>query len=434
MFPAAVLSQTADFAFALEPELDAALHRLHRESDVALLLLDADSESLPQVLSFLHEARRLRPRLPIIAFSDRGGDAMRYLLRDGATWHFTKRSRSIAHLARALRRHAPLISESEVWLLPATRSAAGEVPEEPLRNPYIVGRPLTGPSASLFIGRNEVFAWIGENLSGTARPNPLLLYGERRIGKTSTLYQLVEGERGRDLREDRARPLFPAYIDLQRLAGCRTDEWLRGLARDIYRQVAVRGLSRAVPDSRAGSDSAYAALDRALDYLEQNLPDEATILLAVDELEQLRAGIAAGLLDEAIAPWLRSQVQHRSRLAFIFSGSYGLLDEFWRPILDLTARYELGPLSAAETETLIRQPVNSRLTYDDAAVERIWHNTGGRPFRIQLLCHRLVSGRYRQKRRESIGVADVEQVISELEREPDSMWATIAPPGGLAAT
>ena len=111
-FPAAVLSQTADFAFALEPELDAALQRLHREPDVALLLLDADSESLPQVLSFLHEARRLRPRLPIIAFSDRGGDAMRYLLRDGATWHFTKRSRSIAHLARALRRHAPLISEN----------------------------------------------------------------------------------------------------------------------------------------------------------------------------------------------------------------------------------------------------------------------------------------------------------------------------------
>ena len=102
-----------------------------------------------------------------------------------------------------------------------------------LANPYVVGRPLTGASSSLYVGREDLFAWLAENLDVAGPPNALLLYGERRIGKTSTLYQLVEGPRGRLLREGAARRLWPAYIDLQRLAGCHTDEWQGGLARDI---------------------------------------------------------------------------------------------------------------------------------------------------------------------------------------------------------
>ena len=228
---------------------------------------------------------------------------------------------------------------------------------ENLANPYVVGRPLTGASASLYVGREDVFAWLAENLDVVGPPNALLLYGERRIGKTSTLYQLVEGPRGRPLREGAARRLWPAYVDLQRLAGCHTDEWLRRLARDIYRQVAHHRPSRAMPRSLAGEDSAYAAFDRALDHLEQHLPAGDLILLAVDELEQLRAGIDAGALDPAVAPFLRSQAQHRSRLALVFSGSYGLLDDSWRPIIDLTARYELRPFDFEAAATLIRAPL-----------------------------------------------------------------------------
>lgn len=285
-----------------------------------------------------------------------------------------------------------------------------------LVNPYVVGRPLTGASASLYVGREEVFTWLAENLTTAGPPNALLLYGERRIGKTSTLYQLVEGERGRALREGRRR-LFPAYVDLQRLAGCHTDEWLRRLARDIYRQVAQQHPSRAMPRSRAGEDSAYDLFDRALDHLEQHLPADALILLAVDELEQLRAGIDAGLLDEAVFSFLRSQVQHRSRLAVLFSGSYGLLAESWRPLGDLTAHCELGPLDINSAAALIRQPVAGVLAYDDDAVACIWRQTGGRPLPIQSICHRLVSLRNRQGRRDSIGADEAQWAIDEAATE-----------------
>lgn len=298
-------------------------------------------------------------------------------------------------------------------------------------NPYVVGRPLTGASAALFVGREDVFAWLAENLAAGERPNALLLYGERRIGKTSALYQLVEGERGRPLRAGLGRRLLPAYVDLQRLAGCRTDEWLRRLARDIYRQVAQQRPTRAMPRGRAGDDSAYAVFDRALDHLETHLPAGDLILLAIDELEQMRAGIDAGLLDEAVSPFLRSQVQHRARLVVVFSGSYGLLESYWQPLIDLTARYELGPLDFAAAATLIRAPLAGELAVDEAAVERIWRQTGGRPFAIQSICHRLVSLRHRQRRGDPIGAEDVQWAIDEAAAEPHGLGRPLA--GGAAA-
>lgn len=292
------------------------------------------------------------------------------------------------------------------------------VPVKPLlANPYIVGRPLTGPTASLYVGREDTFDWFHENLSGTQRPNALLLHGQRRIGKTSTLYQLIEGERGRSLREDLKRPVIPAYIDLQRLAGRPTDEWLRRLARDICNRINTSGLDRSTPDSAVKGETSYAAFDRCLDRLEDTIPAESLILLALDELEQIQSGILGGTLDADVLPFLRSQIQHRSRIAFLLAGSKGLLDDFWWPIVDLAARCELRGLDYAQTEQLIRCPLEGILDYESQAVDLIWHHTGGHPFLIQSICHRLVSQVNRRHAREFVRVADVEQVVEQMQSE-----------------
>ncbi len=283
-------------------------------------------------------------------------------------------------------------------------------------NPYVVGRPLTGPSAALYVGRADLFAWLEENLIGPARPNALLLYGRRRIGKTSTLYQITEGERGRPLRHGQ-RSLKTVYVDLQRLAGRPTDEWLRCLARDICHRVNTSMLAPSLPDSPVAGESAYAVFDRCLDRLEKTLPADELILLAIDELEQLRAGIDAGTLSPELLPYLRSQIQHRARIVFLLCGSPALLDEFWRPIIDLTARQEVAALSFEETLTLIRQPVEGHLPYEAAAEEAIWQHTAGQPFLVQTLCHRLVSLANRRRSKVAIRVQDVANVLRQIERE-----------------
>ena len=54
-------------------------------------------------------------------------------------------------------------------------------------NPYIIGVPVIDTEA--FYGREDVFRFVRETL--TPRQNVAILFGQRRIGKTSILHQLL---------------------------------------------------------------------------------------------------------------------------------------------------------------------------------------------------------------------------------------------------
>src|SRR5215510_4032529 len=53
-------------------------------------------------------------------------------------------------------------------------------------NPYIIGRPIYEPE--LFFGREELFQFLTDHLSKRAKV--ILLYGQRRIGKSTVLRQV----------------------------------------------------------------------------------------------------------------------------------------------------------------------------------------------------------------------------------------------------
>ncbi|MCH8346618.1 MAG: ATP-binding protein, partial [Chloroflexi bacterium] len=55
-------------------------------------------------------------------------------------------------------------------------------------NPYIAGNPVTG--TQMFFGREDVFEFIQQTLIGRHQNNIIVLYGQRRTGKTSILYQM----------------------------------------------------------------------------------------------------------------------------------------------------------------------------------------------------------------------------------------------------
>lgn len=294
-----------------------------------------------------------------------------------------------------------------------------------ITNPYVAGRPLSGASASLYVGRDDVFVWFEENLGGPRPSNALLLYGERRIGKTSTLYQLVQGDRGSRLRENQSRSMIPVYVDFQRLAGRPTGEWLQRLAQDIAHKVGMAGVNVPPPEKGAPDETSFAVFDRCLDQLENTLPPGGFILVAVDEFEQLRDGIDSGILDPNVLPYLRSQMQHRERIAFLICGSKSMLEPFWRSLIDLTVRYELQRLTHDETVTLIRRPIAGALAVEERAVEAIWEHTEGHPFVIQTICHRLVSLANRRQSFEPVTLADIEYVIRQLDGEAHSAQGVV---------
>ena len=53
-------------------------------------------------------------------------------------------------------------------------------------NPYIIGRPIREPEC--FFGREDLFRFIKDNLNQNSQV--ILLYGQRRIGKTSILFHI----------------------------------------------------------------------------------------------------------------------------------------------------------------------------------------------------------------------------------------------------
>ena len=288
-------------------------------------------------------------------------------------------------------------------------------------NPYVVGKPLTAASEALYMGREDVFRWIEENLIGKTQPHTLILYGQRRMGKTSTLYQLVGGHRGKNIREYPGYPIFPVYVDLQRLAGCETAEFFDRLSREIVRNLSRRQINVPQPQSWSANGSVYRDFDDFLDSVEARLPENGLMVLIMDELEQLQVSIERGQLDQDILPYLRSLMQHRTRMTFILVGTNQLVEDYWSIVFHVGISREIVPLTRDETERLIRDPVAPMIQYDDLAIDRIWLAARGHPYFSQLICHRLISAKnLTGNRSKLISIADVRETFDRIVEEDDS--------------
>jgi HAMP domain-containing protein len=69
-------------------------------------------------------------------------------------------------------------------------SFRAQMPFTQIPNPYVVGNPVR--RADMFFGRQEDLTWIGHQLDHAGN-KMILLYGPRRIGKTSLLHQIHGG-------------------------------------------------------------------------------------------------------------------------------------------------------------------------------------------------------------------------------------------------
>jgi 8-oxo-dGTP pyrophosphatase MutT (NUDIX family) len=290
-----------------------------------------------------------------------------------------------------------------------------------INNPYVVGKPLTPASEELYKGREDVFMWIEENLLGKTQPHTLILYGQRRMGKTSTLYQLVGGKRGQTIREYPGHPIYPVYIDLQRLAGCAMPDFFARFSQHIIRDLRKRGIEVTPRESWSANGTLFSEFDDFLDRIEETLPPNGLLVLIIDELEQLQESVERGRLSSDIFPYLRSLMQHRTQITFILAGTNQLVEDYWSIIFHVGISREIDSLSREETERLIRDPVAPMIQYDDLAVDRIWLTTRGHPYFSQLICHRLVSATNLEGRRSKlITIENVRETINLVIEEDDS--------------
>jgi len=252
-------------------------------------------------------------------------------------------------------------------------------------SPYITGLPLT-QEQEIFTGRNHIGTRIEQLILDRRRP-PLLLYGQRRMGKTSLLYNL-----GRLL----PNTIIPMFVDLQGAPSSASDHagFLYNLAKGMVDSAKRQSALTLPPLTREALQyDAFTCFNEWLDKVEQAL-EQNTALLALDEFEVLDSAIARGRFDEQdVLGMLRHLIQHRPRFKVLLAGSH-TIEEYqrWASYLINVQVVHITYLKEDEARQLIERPVKDfTLRYEPDAVERVLQLTRCHPCLIQLLCGEIVA-------------------------------------------
>jgi len=275
-------------------------------------------------------------------------------------------------------------------------------------NPYVPGRPL-GPASPVFFGRDDVFDFVAENARGLLQRNILILIGQRRTGKTSMLLQLPV----------RLSDEFVAvYLDCQSLGLTPgLSAWLYDVATTIADGVGERGIQVVVPGLAAFEQRPARVFEHEFLKPLQAALGERTLLLVLDEFEELEGRVRGGRLEPTLFPYLRHLMQHTHKLGFVFVGTHRLEEmttDYWSVLFNIALYRHIGYLDEEAAERLITEPVQPfAMVYDDLALHRMLQVTAGHPYFLQLLCYSLVNAHNRSGRSYTT-VADVDQALEEI--------------------
>ncbi|MEK8020181.1 MAG: ATP-binding protein [Candidatus Parabeggiatoa sp.] len=239
-------------------------------------------------------------------------------------------------------------------------------------NPYIAGNPVGNTNA--FVGRADI---LRDVLRVLRRPqdNAIVLYGQRRIGKTSVLQHLVS-------QLPTQGNYCPIYFDLQDKATLTLGEVVSQLAQEM-----AHALKQTKPD--LGEQPEITFRETWLPTVLQNLPKETALILLFDEFDVLAAPDAqqAG---SAFFPYLRQILTYdpqRLNFIFVIGRNVDDLDHIALSLFKGVDTKQVSLLNQEDTKKLIRlSEANHSLKWPDETMEYVWQHTNGHAFLTQQLC------------------------------------------------
>jgi predicted Zn-dependent protease len=239
-------------------------------------------------------------------------------------------------------------------------------------NPYVAGNPVGDSPA--FVGRVDALREVLRVLR-RSQDNAVVLYGQRRIGKTSILQHLAAWL-------SRVGPYRPVYFDLQDQAAWPLGRVLQELARTVAHALGQ-------PDPDLGPDPETTFRQEWLPALLDDLPEGSSLVLLLDEFDVL-ADPKAEQAATAFFPYLRGLLMSDpQRLQFVFVIGRNI-DDLANIALSLfkgTAALRISMLSHEDAANLVRlSEANDTLRWPDEAVARVWELAHGHPFLTQILC------------------------------------------------
>jgi tetratricopeptide (TPR) repeat protein len=268
-------------------------------------------------------------------------------------------------------------------------------------NPYVAGAPVLDDD--LFVGRESLISRILE----TIHHNSVLIYGERRIGKTSLLHHL---KRRLEALQDPAYEFFPVFIDLE---GTAQEDFFATMAADLFDELGPRLPGVTGPTPAEDGSYGYRELVRDLSRVARGLAGttdrKVKIVLLMDEVDQLnsyhprvnqslRKLFMKGFAENLVA--VMSGISIRREWGMESSPWYNFFEEI-----------EIGSLEDRHAEHLVREPIKGVFRLDPAVVERILELSGRKPYAIQKLCAALVNRSHESGSRR-ITVEDVDSLAA----------------------
>jgi len=248
-------------------------------------------------------------------------------------------------------------------------------------NPYTTGTPIR--EKEMFYGRKEDLNFLSESLGSLSTNRVVLLWGQRRMGKTSLIYQLAS--------KLAVGQYAPVFIDLQDLAlKSDSSQLLESFAHCVFNEILrYKNVRIAEPVSERFQADASTAFRDYLASVWEWLPDHRLILL-IDEFD----GMSQFIQHEGdhILHYLRSLMQHYPGLNFLLSGAPQMpyTEGYHSVFFNIAQSRKLGKLRAEEARELITEPVRKDLEYDSLALEKMLTLTDGWPYFIHVVSEKLI--------------------------------------------
>jgi tetratricopeptide (TPR) repeat protein len=289
-----------------------------------------------------------------------------------------------------------------------------------LINPYKVGPPVAGAS---FYGRTKLLKLVRKDLSHS---KVVLLQGQRRIGKTSFLKQLASSL----IEQDQEAINIPVIFDIQRYVQMSLPQFQLSLAQRIVKQLEsqvlisssingdcssplqINSTNLRIPDQSDLETKPNFFLDSWLPEIYAFLGEERSLVILVDEFDNFD-GESSSLSMQMLIPFLGQIVSSEDRIKWVFAlgKQIGKLPIHYDPIMNLGVQRRISFLEKSETRQLLEKPVKEVLSYQQAAIDRIYDLTNGQPHLTQALGSEIFQSVFLEQSRSTVMSEDIDRIV-----------------------
>lgn len=279
-----------------------------------------------------------------------------------------------------------LLAKSRQWLKELNAHYPNErIPKlGTVINPYVFSEPLSAEKLTISRKREKTLldtAWQPGNFQ------PVLLYGQRHIGKTSIVFSMRAASQNK---------YIVLYINLKHLG---IDVSVSKLFTAICKEIEYSTLSNSV-DYLELVQSPYITFTGYTRHVCEELGATSPLVIVLDEIDHFETVSNAYNTQNNTLKFLWETSQTIPNLGFVFITSKTPLEiykQYSNPFGTGLSPIQVGCITKDETYSLLQEPTDTFLPYYlDETIAQIYTMTSGHPYLIQIIAHSLIEEYNRQ--------------------------------------